>query len=84
MDSNFIRKVREEYPDSFGMHRALNNNRHSVVGAYLRVEPKFGSLDMRPEEVLSALDEGRLHDIKKAAEKAIRRKALFDEWKKQE
>jgi len=73
----FIEKVKAEYPDRKDIHRMLDMG-DIRVGNELA---KKIHLDIDDAEIIRALDEGRYEDVKKAAEKRIRLKQLYAEWR---
>jgi hypothetical protein len=72
----FINEVRNEYPEWTALHTLLDNG-NLAVGRYLDDSSHFG---MSPEKIVAAFNEGRQETVKEAAEKAVRRRKLYEEW----
>lgn len=74
----FVKKVKAEYPRLVGLHEGLNDGKF-FVGYYLKNNCHF---EMKPTNIVAAFDEGREHEVREAAEKAVRREQLYHEWDK--
>jgi len=73
---DFIKRVKHEYPNIPELHQKLDEG--SVwVGLMLQKEI---SISMRPSDIVKTFKEGHADEIKKTAEQAIRREALYKEW----
>jgi len=75
---SFTERVKAEFPDWEAIHKNLDAG-SSIVGRYLDDSRYFG---MRPADIVAAFNEGRQEEVKKEAEKCVRREKLYAEWSK--
>jgi len=75
---SFTERVKAEFPDWEAMHKNLDAN-NPMVGRYLEESRSFG---MSATDIVAAFNEGRQEEVKKEAEKCVRRGKLYDEWNK--
>lgn len=74
----FIEKVKKEFPNNKELHKKLEEG-NSIVGLFLKNDKEF---EMSAFQIIEAFAEGRQEDVKKAAEKCVRREDLYLEWVK--
>jgi len=72
----FVAKVKAEYPEWQELHRKLDSG-DVFVGRYLDDNRHF---EMSPTAIVIAFNDGRGHEVREAAEKAVRREQLYSEW----
>lgn len=74
----FVAKVKAEFPDWRQLHDRLDAG-DDFVGRYIEDNSHF---DMKAADIVKAFNEGRQDEVKKAAEKCVRRQKLYSEWGK--
>ncbi len=72
----FINKVMTEYSSFKKLQEALKNG-EEIVGRYLDDGRNY---KMEAKDISIAIKEGRVEEVKKNAEKALRRNNLYKEW----
>ncbi len=77
---SLVKRIREEFSEKHLLF-ALDQQNTRFVSVFLEDNCQDG-FDLLAEKVLVALNEGDLLIIREAAEKAIRRKKLYEDWLK--
>lgn len=72
----FVEKTKAEYLEWQELHEKLDSG-DVFVGRYLDDNRYF---EMSSTAIVVAFNEGREHEVKEVAEKAVRREQLYSEW----
>ena len=77
---DFKERVKAEFPNSPDLHAALDLD-SPIVSRYL-IADMMNDETFAPEDIISALDQGRQDELRQAAERALRVRALYEELQK--
>lgn len=75
--ATFVERVKKEF-STFDFSALFDSGDDEAIGIFLACQVDF-SIDA--EKIVAAFREGREHEIREAAERAIRRKQLYRDWK---
>ena len=72
----FVRRVKDEYPYWFDLHKALEGGSGSD-GRYLD-NGSGGSIS--PRDIITMIDQGLIKELRRRADRLARRKELYSDW----